>query len=172
MKPWCQHFVCNCFSLKVSSQFEVQSQIYIFRQVSATQRPDKYSDRTVPATQNKDQSTTRATQSTLQHACVTQASPGLQKQRDLQAEPSRFTTLRVLCQNKNVKYFNIIKRSGRIRKLASHEPLQLWSHTPHFFSLLQKKINSSGCQKWCTNDGFSAFDIISFLAMLTYWRRG
>jgi hypothetical protein len=83
-----------------------------------------------------------------------------------------FTTLRVLCQNKNVKYFNIIKRSGRIRKLALHEPLQLWSHTPHFFSLLQKKINSSGCQKWCTNDGFSAFDIISFLAMLTYWRRG
>ena len=33
-----------------------------------------------------------------QHACVTQASPGQQKQRDLQAEPLRFTTLPVLCE--------------------------------------------------------------------------
>ena len=38
-----------------------------------------------------------AARSKAKHACVTQASPGQQKQRDLQAEPSRFTTLRVQC---------------------------------------------------------------------------
>ena len=76
-------------------------------------------------------------------------------------------------KNKNVKTFRHHKKEyvAAIRKRTSHEPLQLRSHTPHVTSLLFKK-KSLGCQKWCTNDGFSAFDIISFLAMLTYWRRG
>jgi hypothetical protein len=51
-----------------------------------------------------------------QHACVTQASPGPQKQRDLQAEPSRFTTLPVLCK---AQYINSSKTKLRMSELKT-----------------------------------------------------
>ena len=86
----------------------------------------------------------------------------------------RFITLRVLCKNrKMLKHFVIIKRNGRnskthIARTASIEE----SYSSLHFIIIKQKTKITRLQKWCTNDGFSAFDIISFLAMLTYWRRG
>ena len=75
-------------------------------------------------------------------------------------------------KNENVKTFRHHKKEWphsktHIARTASVEESYSSRHL-----IIIKKNNSLGCQKWCTNDGFSAFDIISFLAMLTYWRRG
>ena len=82
----------------VSGQFIRKLLRHIFQHSNAAQASDIYSDEEHPSTQNRHQSTSLSHACSAQHACVTQASPGPQKQRDLQAEPLRFTTLPVLCK--------------------------------------------------------------------------
>ena len=82
-----------------------------------------------------------------QHACVAHASPGSQKQRDLQAEPLRFKTLRVLCQahtnSLKTKLGTSEQNAIVIIQIASPET----SSSFQSFQIYFKKINNQATAK-------------------------
>ena len=96
-----------------------------------------------------------------QHACVTQASPGQQKQRDLQAEPLRFTTLPVLCNHiLNLKH---TKTTNRFKRKRRHIDPCHKSCAPAFtYFNLFKKIKFTQLQKRCANNGLTGCINIPF----------
>ena len=96
-----------------------------------------------------------------QHACVTQASPGQQKQRDLQAEPLRFTTLPALCNH--ILNLNIPKLQTDSNANVAISILVTRVALPHsLISIYLKKIEFTQLQKRCANNGLTGCINIPF----------
>ena len=146
----------------VSGQFIRKLLRHIFQHSNAAQASDIYSDEEHPSTQNRHQSTSLSHACSAQHACVTQASPGPQKQRDLQAEPLRFTTLPVLCKPHHI-YKIINKTKIGFKRKRRHINPRRRSRAPSFthFKFI-KKIKFTQLQKRCANDGITGCINISF----------
>ena len=123
----------------VSGQFIRKLLRHIFQHSNAAQASDIYSDEEHPSTQNRHQSTSLSHACSAQHACVTQASPGPQKQRDLQAEPLRFTTLPVLCKPHHI-YKIINKTKIGFKRKRRHINPRRRSRAPSFthFKFIKK----------------------------------
>ena len=85
-----------------------------------------------PIHTNRHQCTSLSHACSAQHACVTQASPGQQKQRDLQAEPLHFSYGRDIVRLRPHLHFFVAGSSG-FGHPQTWNPFRWFQNYPKFF---------------------------------------